>query len=194
MTTVIAQQWMSVDGYAAGPGGEGDLFDTVPPAAEAASQQANALLVDQIDEVLLGRTTYASYVQFWPASDEPIAPRVNAVSKTVCSTTLSDAPWGDHAPARVVRDAVAHVRGRRADAAAAGPTLLVWGSLSVQQALLAAGELDQLDLFVAPVALGAGRPLLDPGTRVSLEQLAVEDLGGASRVRYRVLDDPGRDR
>ncbi|SKB09011.1 dihydrofolate reductase family protein [Aeromicrobium choanae] len=176
---VIAQQWTSLDGYAAGRSGEEEIFAAVPEEADAASQRWNLELLDRVDHVLLGRRTYELFVQYWPGADGPIAARVNAIAKVVCSRSLGAAPWGGFAPARVVPDAAAHVRSLRD---ASDDVVLIWGSLSIVHQLLGAGQLDELDLFVAPVALGSGTPLLPAATR--LRQLAVADLGGATHVRY----------
>jgi dihydrofolate reductase len=96
MGRVIAQQWISVDGLVAGPHGEDDVFNAVE--AFAPSEAHNLELLESIDEILLGRQTYQEWVGFWPTTDdEPIATRINDLSKVVCSTSLREAPWGDHA-------------------------------------------------------------------------------------------------
>jgi dihydrofolate reductase len=177
---VVAQEWVSLDGYAAGETDESELFEHVPPAADAASMRWNAAFLDEVDAVLLGRHSYEAFLAYWPTAAEPIAPRVNAIDKVVFSTTLARAPWGEHPPARVERDAVSWLRERRDGNA----TYLVWGSLALVDALLEAGELDQLDLFVAPVVLGRGRPLTTRTTR--LEHLTSEPMDGVAHTRYAV--------
>lgn len=182
---VLVQQWVSVDGMVAGPGGETDVFDAVSDFGP--SERHNAALLADVDDVLLGRRTYEEFVRFWPTAEgEALAPLVNALPKTVASTTLRAAPWGGHAPARTVPDAAEHVRTRRADGTAA--TTIVWGSVTVMQALLVAGLVDEVELFVAPVLLGTGRPLLGPTSppvRMSMQETEVWP-GGVLRVRYAV--------
>lgn len=185
---VVAQQWVSLDGFASGPGGEGDIFAAVPPEADAASMAHNERLLPSVAEVLLGRRSYEAFVQVWPTADVPIAARVNTVPKVVLSRTLTAAPWGGFAPARVERDAVGHVRRRRQEAEG---DLLLWGSLDLMATLLAAGEVDELDLFVAPLALGGGSPLLPPGLRLGLELVEAETWPGVVHLRYRVRTAPG---
>jgi dihydrofolate reductase len=177
---VIAQEWVSLDGFASGLGGEDALFEHVPPEADAASMRWNDALLDEVDAVLLGRRTYAAFAAFWPGASAPIAQRVNEVTKVVFSRTLTRAPWGTRAEARVEPDAVAWARERRAGEA----TFLVWGSLALVAALAEAGELDELDLFVAPVLLGDGTPLLPEPSR--LAQLSSEPMRGATHLRYAV--------
>ena len=184
MGHVLVQQWVSVDGMVAGPNGETDIFDAVTDFS--ASDRHNAALLDSIDEVLLGRRTYEEFVQFWPTADgEALAPLINALPKTVASTTLRDAPWGEHSRARIVFDAVEHIRSRRTGASG---TTIVWGSITVMRALLRADLVDQLELFVAPVLLGTGTPLLDPaGPSVRLMLRDSETWpGGSLRARYAI--------
>ncbi len=181
MSRVIVQQWVSVDGFVAGPNGEGDVFAAVDDFS--ASEAHNTVLLDNVEEVLLGRRTYEIFVAFWPsARDQPMARQVNILAKTVCSTTLDQAPWGEHAPARVVPDAVAHVRQHRA--AQAGD-IIVWGSVTVARSLFAADEVDELELFVAPVLLGKGTPLLAPDDRPVSLRLREDERWPADVIRTR---------
>jgi dihydrofolate reductase len=182
---VLVQQWVSVDGMVAGPNGETDVFDAVTDFS--ASDRHNTALLDSVDEVLLGRRTYEEFVQFWPtAEDEALAPLINALPKTVASTTLGAAPWGEHPPARVIPDAVEHIRSRRT--AGVTGTTIIWGSITVMRALLSAELVDDLEVFVAPVLLGTGTPLLDPaGPPVRLVLQDSESWpGGSIRARYAV--------
>jgi dihydrofolate reductase len=134
--------------------------------------------------VLLGRRTYQTFVRFWPAADgESMAAAVNGVAQVVCSSMTREAPWGTPAPARVVRDAVAHVRERRREP---GGDILLRGSLELMRSLLAAGQVDELDLFVAPIALGAGTPLLARGERHRLRQIDADVGLSATHIRYAV--------
>jgi dihydrofolate reductase len=183
MHRVLVQQWVSVDGMVAGRNDETDTSDAVPDFA--ASDRHNTVLLDSVDEVLLGRRTYEEFVQFWPTADgEALAPLINALPKTVASTTLGAAPWGEHPPARIVADAVEHIRSRRT--AGATGTTIVWGSIAVMRALLRAELVDDLELFVAPVLLGAGTLLLDPASptvRLTLQESETWP-GGSLRARY----------
>jgi dihydrofolate reductase len=120
MARVLAQQWISADGFTAGPGGEGDVFAAVDD--DAATEAHNRALLPGFGEVLLGRRTYELFAAFWPyADDQPMAATVNAMRRTVASNVLAVAPWGSHAPASVVPDAAAHVRAAAAD-------VIVWAA------------------------------------------------------------------
>lgn len=185
MSRVIVQQWVSVDGFLAGPNGEADVFAAVDDFS--ASEAHNTALLDNIDEVLLGRRTYGIFAAFWPsARDQPMARQVNTLAKTVCSTTLNQAPWGEHAPARIVPDAVAHVREHRL--AQAGD-IVVWGSVSVARSLFAADEVDELELFTAPILLGRGTPLLTADDHPVWLRLQENERWPANVIRTRYAVD-----
>jgi dihydrofolate reductase len=179
---VIAQQWVSVDGYAAGPTGEQEIFEAVEDFTH--SEEHIRALLEHVDEVLLGRRSYESFVGFWPrAEGEPMAAVVNSIPKVVCSTTLREAPWGTFEPAQVVDDAAAHVRDRCGEP---GGDILIWGSLTVMRSLLEAGLVDELDLLIAPIALGAGTPLVAPEGPYRLIQIDVDVWPSATHIRYAV--------
>ena len=185
MRRVLAQQWVSVDGFAAGPDGEQEIFEAAGAAASADSERHIAAVLDGVDVVLLGRRSYESFAAFWPvAHDQPMAARVNAVPKVVCSTTLSAAPWGDFAPARVVADGGAYLRSLREQP---GGDVLILGSVALMRSLLREGAVDELELFVAPVALGRGTPLLAPDGPYALTLREGEVwASGTARLRYAV--------
>jgi dihydrofolate reductase len=181
MGRVIAQQWVSVDGLVAGPNGEVDIFEAVADFAD--SETHNLALLETVEEILLGRRTFEAFRDYWPtADDEPMAESINRIRKTVCSSRLTDASWGEFAPARVVGDGVAHAHERRG---ATGDTI-VWGSIDLMGSLLAAGALDELELFVAPVVVGSGRRLLGEDTPVARLQLTESEAwqSGVVRLRY----------
>ncbi|WP_196073435.1 dihydrofolate reductase family protein [Nakamurella alba] len=176
---VIAQQWVSVDGFASGLTDESEIFSAVDDFGD--SERHNQRLLDTVDEVLLGRRTYETFVQYWPtAGDEPMAARVNELPKIVCSGTLDAAPWGDFLAATVVPDAAAHLR----DAAG---TTLIWGSLHLMTSLWSEGLLDEIELFVAPVTLGAGTPVAPPQHRAQLRLLDSDVWpSGVARLHYKI--------
>ena len=177
---VIVQEWISLDGYAAGPRGESDLFAAVAPETSAAGQEWNISRLPHIDEVLMGRVTYELFAAYWPFADEPIAGALNTIRKTVASRTLSSAPWGRYPEAAVVPDAVTYIRDRRRQ----GGNFLIWGSVSLVHALMEAGEVDELDLFVVPIMLGQGLHAF-PEKSLLLELHSIRHWRGTLHARYR---------
>lgn len=108
------------------------------------------------DAVLLGRRTYEAWAMFWPGAEiEPFASFINQVPKYVVSGSLRSLDW---APSRLlsgdVLDEIAVLKRQ------AGQAIGVHGSISLVQALLAAGLLDELRFVLCPAVAGQGRRLL----------------------------------
>jgi dihydrofolate reductase len=79
------------------------------------------------------------------------------------------------------------VTGCAADArAAAGDRAVLVHGAGAAQALLQAGELDELEIHLVPVLLGAGRRLFGAGEPIELELVRRLDGHDATHLRYRV--------
>ena len=139
--------------------------------------------IARIDDVLLGRTTYQEWADYWPnqapEEDQGFAAFINPVPKHVASRSLtqSDLAWQN---SRLIEgDLRDHVRElRQAD----GGEIAVNGSISVVQQLFGAGLLDRLTLIVHPVVAGQGRRLFEPGhetTRLELVDSVISPAGNA---------------
>jgi dihydrofolate reductase len=158
MRRLILEEWLSLDGYAVDKEGTLDFF----PASEADqfSDRDQLEFLESVDTILLGRRTYELFVDFWPTATtdtEIIADRLNSLPKLVFSNTLSEAPWGEWPPARVVHgDAVAEIERLKAQD---GKDMVLWGSLSLAQKLIAADLIDEYHFQLTPTAVGGGRPL-----------------------------------
>lgn len=76
-----------------------------------------------------------------------------------------------------------------ARSAAGDRDVIVAGGANVVQQYLAAGLLEELDIHIAPIFLGAGARLFDgPGLgKVKLEPVQVLDSAHATHIRYRVM-------
>jgi dihydrofolate reductase len=76
---------------------------------------------------------------------------------------------------------------RQAREAAGGQDVLVSGGASAARQLLAARLVDEVNLSVVPVLLGAGERLLDGLGGLGLEQVRVIEAPGVTHLRYRVV-------
>ena len=127
--------------------------------------------------ILLGRTTYQMFAPAWSArtaEEDPGAPFFNDTRKYVVSSTLSqqEADWNNS----VVLGGYDTERIRRLKDEVEGG-IYVSGSATLVRALLADGLVDELHLYVYPVAVGQGIRLFeDGGQAVSFTSLACERL------------------
>jgi dihydrofolate reductase len=184
---IVVQELTSLDGFVAGRSGELDFFDAVPDYGEV--DRYNLRLLADTDLALLGRKTYQMFSDYWPteqAQGEVVAEAVNSIPKLVFSSTLDSAPWGDREPAQLwPGDAVERVQHLRQEP---GGDMIVWGSITLARALLAAERVDEIQLHVVPILLGHGRRLLDEDTGMHALTL-LESKGydsGVVTLRYRV--------
>ncbi|MFF5443965.1 dihydrofolate reductase family protein [Streptomyces sp. NPDC012888] len=119
---------------------------------------------DRADAFLLGRRTYDIFAAYWPSHEEPgdpISSGLNSLPKYVASTTLKDPDWarttvldGEQLQSEIVRvkDTLPEDR-----------ELQVHGSGMLAQYLLARDLVEEINLLVYPVFLGAGRRLFPTG-------------------------------
>jgi dihydrofolate reductase len=78
---------------------------------------------------------------------------------------------------------------RRASEAAQGKDVVIGGGASTIRQFLSAGLVDEINVSLVPVLLGAGeRPLGDLGDAgLTLEQTRVIEAPGVTHLRYRVV-------
>src|ERR1700755_3032958 len=118
---------------------------------------------DTADVLLIGRETYDSFARAWPGpeaaagDDAPFAKQLGDVRKVVVSRQPLEFTWRNSE--LVKGDLLDAVTSLKADPGIRG--ILIPGSISVVQQLLAAGLLDELRLLVHPVAARKGRRLFD---------------------------------
>jgi dihydrofolate reductase len=160
MKNVILQEFVSLDGFAAGPK---DSVDFVPASTQGDQRfgQHQMEFMDSLDTMLLGRVTYQMFSGHWPnvtsGDDKPFADKLNAIPKVVFSKTLKRAPWGTWDEARIVKGDASKEVARLRDGS--GKSMVIWGSISLAQSLMKDGLIDEYQLVVCPVVLGSGRAL-----------------------------------
>ena len=150
---------VSLDGFAAAVGGSLDWARVDEEVHAYFNEEARAM-----SAFLYGRRMYDLMSAYWPTAEEdPAATPVmrdfariwTATPKVVFSRTLEGVDWNS----RLVRDdAIAEVRRLKAepgfDMDVSGPTLAGM--------VLRAGLVDEIQLLVNPVVLGAGLPFFPP--------------------------------
>jgi dihydrofolate reductase len=172
MGTVAVHEFMSLDGVIEDPRWTFDYpFD--PKMGEAIGAVMGASKA-----ILLGRRTYEEFAPSWAgrtAEDDPGAPFMNETPKYVVSGTLESADWsnskvlGPYDP-EAIRALKEEIDGG----------IYVSGSGTLVRAMLADGLVDELHLFVFPIALGGSRARLfegDDATKLKLNGTEAYDSG-----------------
>jgi len=176
MRKVVAYELLSLDGVAEEP----DRFFDWDDVMDA---NLGAVIAPQ-DSVILGRRSYEEWAGYWPGSDiEPFARFINGVAKYVATSSPLDRNWANTTV--VGGDLVEFVRDLKNQP---GGDIGVHASISVAQALLAAGVVDELRLVISPAIVGSGRRLLDGLPAIRLESIrSTTSPTGSLLVDYRVI-------
>ncbi len=162
MRNIIVSMHVSLDGFVAGTEGEMDwiqlddeMFDLV------------GTLTDHADTALYGRITFQMMDGYWPnAADQPNATKhdiehsrwYNSVNKIVISQSMKGfnpdkvSFIGDNIPEEIKKQKTLP-----------GSNILIFGSPSACHLLMEHNLIDEYWLFVNPVSLGKGIPLLRSG-------------------------------
>ena len=161
MGQIAVHEFISVDGVYEDPRWTAEFgFD--PKMGETI-----AAITSESNAILLGRRTYEMFYPAWStrtADEDPGAPFFNETKKYVVSGTLTDAPWNNSEIVGAYdKDTIQRIKDET------DGTIYISGSGTLVRGLLDDGLLDELHLFVYPVALGSGEKLfLDSGDQTKL--------------------------
>jgi dihydrofolate reductase len=155
MGTIAVHEFVSLDGVFEDPRWTFE-FGFHPKMAETL-----AAVTGGAEAILLGRTTYEMFAPAWSArtaEDDPGAPFFNDTHKYVVGEQEPSVQWGPSTRlGRFDPDVI-----RRLKAETDG-SIYVSGSGTLVRALLKERLVDDLHLFVYPVALGSGKRLWADG-------------------------------
>ncbi|MEU8225314.1 dihydrofolate reductase family protein [Kribbella sp. NPDC048915] len=189
MRSLITTAFISLDGVVEGPGGEPGYRNTGWTFKDITfDESAYALKGEEQDEataLMMGRVSYQAFSPVWPGMTEEFA-GYNAMPKYVVSTTLQDGDlvgnWGEITILRSLDDVAALKQTE-------GGPIIVHGSATLNRNLSDAGLIDQYNLLVFPVLLGAGKRLFSDADRdkTSLELIDSESYkNGIQKLVYAV--------
>jgi len=159
---------VSLDGYFVDM--NGDMSWAKNPIPDAEWDAFGAENAKGGGTLLFGRVTYELMASYWPtplaAQNDPIvAKHMNSLPKIVFSNTLDQASWNN---TRLVKGGLAaEIRKMKREP---GEDMAILGSGSIVSQLAQEGLVDEYQIVVNPVVLGAGRTLFDGVT----EKLALK--------------------
>jgi dihydrofolate reductase len=178
MGTIAVHEFMTLDGVIEDPSWTFDY-----PFDRKLAETIDALMASS-EAILLGRRTYEEFAPAWSGrsvEDDAGAPFMNEAPKYVVSATLESADWnnstiiGPYDPG-AIRSLKARIEGR----------IYVSGSGTLVRAMLRDGLVDELHLFVFPLALGSGARLFgdnDAPARFALDGVEAYP-GGIAYLTY----------
>ncbi len=161
MRKVLAAAFVSLDGVMQAPGGPAEdptggfeMGGWTATFWDEVMNQAMGESFGQPFDLLLGRKTYEIFAAHWPfVENDPIAEAFNAITKYVATSSIAPLTWQNSV---ALHDPVAEVaRLKQGD----GPTLLTQGSSQLLQTLIAAGLVDEFQVWTFPTVLGHGKRL-----------------------------------
>lgn len=179
MGTIKVHEFMTLDGCIGEP-----TFTFDFEFNEAMIEDLGAV-TSSCEAILLGRKTYEMFYPAWStrtAEDDPGAPFFNDTPKYVVSSTLQEGPWN---PTTILGPYNPETIRKFKDSIDGG--IYISGSVTLVQAMLDDGLIDELHLVTYPVALGKGPKLFPEGSpEKKLELGGVRDFGnGVAHLFYK---------
>ena len=178
MGAIHVHEFMSLDGVIDAP------TWTFAYGFDPKMGEAIGAVTERCRGILLGRNTYEMFEPAWSTrtvDDDPGAPFFNDTTKYVVSGTLADGTWrnseiiGPYDPDRI--------RGLKDEVG----DLYVSGSVTLVQAMLEDGLVDELHLCVYPLTRGSGPRLFPDGAAPATLSLAASESydNGVLYLNYR---------
>jgi dihydrofolate reductase len=160
MRRLIVSLNVSLDGFISGPDGELDWHIN---CWSGEMGEALCARLAKADTLLLGRVTYEAMARYWPAqlnssscreADYAFAEMMCRYEKIVFTNTLSSPTWSHttfvDGDVKQTIDALKRQPGR---------DIMVYGSGQLVQSLMQTNSVDEYQLWLHPVLLGAGKRL-----------------------------------
>lgn len=184
MRKIIVSMWITLDGFVAGLD---DNMDWLRPDDQMMDYEKS--FVDNADTLLLGRITFNDFAGYWPsvAKNDTVDPRqqayalrLNELEKVVISEVEDIAKWGGtkRLPS-INKQKIISLKQQP------GKNIIIYGSLSVINALAELGMIDEYHLLVHPIYLRKGKPLFKEGSAIELKPISSEIFhSGVALMKY----------
>ena len=155
MRDVILQQYaVSLDGFSCADGSEFQKY--VFGVDDAEVDHVFIDLLGRAGTHIMGRATYLDMANHWPSRSGPTADLMNSIPKVVFSRTLEHADWPE---SRIAGgDTAQEIANLKEEP---GGDIVAHGGFRFTQALVKLGLVDEIRLYIFPVALGQGISIFD---------------------------------
>src|SRR2546423_3874932 len=164
------QVQMTVDGFVAGPDGQ---LDWMTRNLDEGVIGRIVQLTDTSDTILLGRKMTEGFIKYWESVD-PQSPEYAFARKMVDTPKVVFSKTLTHVEGKNVRvesgDMVQAVNQLKAQR---GKDIVVYGGATFVSALIDHNLIDELNIFVNPVAIGRGM-------RIFKDRKALREIGSAA--------------
>jgi dihydrofolate reductase len=187
MKKIVMANWVSIDGYFAGPNGEIDWVVRDPEVDKAWHEVGDT----PNDTLLAGRLSYQMFENVWPGvARDPNAPEhmkqlareMNQLHKVVFSRTLKEVTWENTTlyHGNLIEEVQKLKQGD-------GAGIIIFGSGTLVAQLTDAGLIDEYLFTITPVILGNGKRLFQDVDKLGLKLLETRDFAsGNVLLRYAV--------
>lgn len=170
MRKVIFSIPITLDGFIEGPNRELDWV-----IADDDLHDFYTTLLRNAGIILYGRITYELMASYWPtACNDPhatdgmlnFANALNPLPKVVFSKTLQDVGWNTTVIKSVIPEEINKMKSE------SGGDIILGGGASLAQTFIQNGLVDEIQLMVQPVVIGAGKALfkgVDGGMKLNFK-------------------------
>lgn len=164
----------TADGYVADPDGG---IDWGVPSEEL--HRFHNERVGAVDVQLMGRGLYETML-VWDTEEwsDPVMAEFAEIwrplEKIVFSTTLTAVEGSSRLAEGTLEEEIAALGDRR----------IAVGGADLAAECMRLGLVDEFELFVVPVVIGAGKPFFPPDVHIDLELVETRDFGGTTYMHY----------
>ena len=157
MGRIVVTEFMSLDGVVEAPGGGEDFKYGGWSFEIDRGDEGNKFKLEETmssEALLLGRVTYEGFAAAWPSRNDEFgyADKFNSMPKYVVSSTIENPEWNNTTVLKGdVVEAVSKLKEEQ------DGDIVVHGSPQLVQTLVEHDLVDQYNLMVFPVVLGAGK-------------------------------------
>ena len=196
MGRIILQMHISVDGMVSGPKGELDWI-----ASDESLNRVRLAALEQADVAVLGAGAYPEMSSYWTAAEHDekaeavirdIGRVINQIPKVVYGRKKIPVDWGN-TTVRVVGDDNAFVDDVHRLKRETEGNIIVYGGVRLARSFVQQDLVNEIQLDVSPIILGAGQPLfVDLTDRKNLRLRQTIAYGsGATNLHYEVVKTTG---